>query len=399
MSTISTVTIDIGRGNHYQPSETCGSFRPNRYTFTSDILDRPYVQSEDEWQKPRDRDGKFSHHIFSSPPNSQSLGKYEPQQILNNLIRENSNILKDGIERHRIDQGTTQASKARDASMSRHVSGSFQTIFDTVHPQDASVHLELPITDDLDTKLEVFSRLHRLGNFSAAQEYFKDELGLYLSNPYVFVHFAQMLLDKGDYLAFDRLDPQPVFGNIKHVRSSRFEMQTDDSGKLRGPRHVFVIRSEKQVDDRSGPRTREHEQERESRVRTRPQVSGGGPVLRTSASGTFGDGGSMQRARSDTPLEKDNYGLDQEDGGNTSESSDQGPVESYKVPEIDHELEILHQNWRLLETISAIQRTGSCEDAIAEFGYTVATYPRGFARTGGFGSTEASIPAFPWLTT
>ncbi|KAH8748667.1 hypothetical protein F5883DRAFT_436340, partial [Diaporthe sp. PMI_573] len=93
-----------------------------------------------------------------------------------------------------------------------HIPGLFQTVFDVNHPQDASVHLELPITDDHETELEEFCRLQRLGNFAAAEEYFKNNLEPYLGNPYVFVQYGQMLLEKGDYLAFERLNAEAVFG-------------------------------------------------------------------------------------------------------------------------------------------------------------------------------------------
>lgn len=69
---------------------------------------------------------------------------------------------------------------------SEHVPGNFQTIFDINHPQDATTHLELPITKDHEAELEAFSRLQRLGNFNAAQDYFKKKLEPFLSNPYIF---------------------------------------------------------------------------------------------------------------------------------------------------------------------------------------------------------------------
>ncbi|KAI7777907.1 hypothetical protein LA080_002959 [Diaporthe eres] len=107
---------------------------------------------------------------------------------------------------------------------SQHVPGLFQTVFDVNHPQDASVHLELPITDDHNAELEEFCRLQRLGNFGAAEDHFKKKLEPYLSNPYVFVHFGQMLLEKGDYLAFERLNPEAIFGK-EDQPPSRFHLR------------------------------------------------------------------------------------------------------------------------------------------------------------------------------
>lgn len=64
---------------------------------------------------------------------------------------------------------------------------------------DLTLHLELDVSDDIDADLEAFSRLCRLGNFTAAKQKFKESLMDQQRNPYVLVQYAQMLLDSGDY--------------------------------------------------------------------------------------------------------------------------------------------------------------------------------------------------------
>lgn len=79
--------------------------------------------------------------------------------------------------------------------------------------QDLTVHLSLPITNDFDERLDVFSQLIRLGDFIKADRYFREQLENHLSHPYVFVQYAAMLLKRGDYIGFEKLDAEPVFRN------------------------------------------------------------------------------------------------------------------------------------------------------------------------------------------
>lgn len=78
-------------------------------------------------------------------------------------------------------------------------------------PRDITVHFDLPVIDDIEVELEEFAILRRLGNFKAAKSYFKEKLGDYRKVPYVFVQYAQMLLDSGDFEALSRLRPEVVF--------------------------------------------------------------------------------------------------------------------------------------------------------------------------------------------
>lgn len=86
-----------------------------------------------------------------------------------------------------------------------------QAVLNGSNPQDITVHLKLPVIDDIEAELEEFSILRRLGNFKAARSYFKEKLGNYRKVPYVFVQYAQMLLDAGDFKTLSKLRPEAVF--------------------------------------------------------------------------------------------------------------------------------------------------------------------------------------------
>lgn len=84
-------------------------------------------------------------------------------------------------------------------------------VFNGNNPHNVTVHLSLPVVDDIETELEEFSILRRLGDFKAARSYFKEKLGDYRKVPYVFVQYAQMLLDAEDFKALSKLRPEAVF--------------------------------------------------------------------------------------------------------------------------------------------------------------------------------------------
>lgn len=64
---------------------------------------------------------------------------------------------------------------------------------------NTTVHLELDIEGDVESHLEEFSRLKRLGHFHAAEQYFQSNLHDYLDVPPVAIEYAEMLLLQGAY--------------------------------------------------------------------------------------------------------------------------------------------------------------------------------------------------------
>lgn len=92
-------------------------------------------------------------------------------------------------------------------------------VFHNNNPRNITVHLKLPVIDDIEDELEEFSILRRLGNFKAAKSYFQEKLKNYQNVPFVFVQYAQMLLDSGDFKGLSRLRAQEVFSE-EHLQGS-----------------------------------------------------------------------------------------------------------------------------------------------------------------------------------
>lgn len=361
-----------------------------------------------------------------------------------------------------------------------HSPGLFQTIFDVDHPRDATTHLELLITDDFEAELEAFSQLQRLGNFGAARDYFEKNLETYLSNPYVFVQYGQMLLDQGDYRAFERLNPEVVFGkdrrptpwapqtlegwnvNLSNPRTSsqsrgramsasRYEgrkVYLDDASRhdmipsssrippanyYARPREEEIISERRTLPRRRDTRHSEaephtlHQQdgvivEAVERTRTHPRSpSGRSPVIRevittrprTSSwspipwhqhpetrgrdlppprrarfeSGVrYGTERHRTRSWSWESMETD-YDSDLDDESYRNSSPDiELLVQDSEEQSDQGELELLRQNWRLLQATSTIHRNGGYEDACKEAWYTIENFQFGAK----IGSTEVT---------
>ena len=75
-------------------------------------------------------------------------------------------------------------------------------VWDISRTKDVTMHLELDATEDLEPDLDDFCRLARLGNFQQAKQFFRDNLEQHIDDPYIFVQYAQMLMEMGDYHSF-----------------------------------------------------------------------------------------------------------------------------------------------------------------------------------------------------
>ncbi|KAG8161291.1 hypothetical protein KVR01_009555 [Diaporthe batatas] len=260
-------------------------------------------------------------------PRSQSPVRYrddEPFTIANRRER----IVGEAAPPHRI----TGAPKRR--RNSEPMPGLFQTIFDVNHPQDASVHLELPITDDYETELEEFCRLQRLGNFGAAEKYFRNHLEQHLSDPYVFVQYGQMLLEKGDYLAFEQLDAEVVFGEEDSPRAP--------------PRKEFINEKEEEL----------------------------APGLRVQWTTVVASAVPDSSRMGELPRDW----IDQYDRDIYYERfRERSPVRTAQLAATTtgsdyDELELLRQNWRLMKSVCEIHTKGNYEDALNEAWYTIENF-------------------------
>ena len=76
---------------------------------------------------------------------------------------------------------------------------------DPASPQDVTVHMSLPLQDDLEDVLEECSRLRRLGHFNEAIALFRNRLSYFLDNRYVLVQYAQCLYEAGQHAELEKL--------------------------------------------------------------------------------------------------------------------------------------------------------------------------------------------------
>jgi hypothetical protein len=81
-----------------------------------------------------------------------------------------------------------------------------EVIWDLSRTKDVTMHLELDITEDLELDLDEFCRLGRLGKFHQAKQCFRDNLEQHMDDPYIFVQYAQMLMEMGDYESIEALN-------------------------------------------------------------------------------------------------------------------------------------------------------------------------------------------------
>ncbi|KAI0436253.1 hypothetical protein F4803DRAFT_242104 [Xylaria telfairii] len=84
--------------------------------------------------------------------------------------------------------------------------------------KDLTIHLELNVIEDIGPDLDEFCRLAKLGNFDAAKRFIFENLREQMNSPYVFVQYAQMLLDMGDYAAIQALRSPLGLDNITMLR-------------------------------------------------------------------------------------------------------------------------------------------------------------------------------------
>ncbi|KAI0152447.1 hypothetical protein F4776DRAFT_601617 [Hypoxylon sp. NC0597] len=87
-------------------------------------------------------------------------------------------------------------------------------IWDPSHDADITVHLKMPLQEDLSGSLEELCRLERLGDFASAREFFTENLQEYLDRPQIAIEYAEMLLEQGDYKALSELD-DGVMSNVQ----------------------------------------------------------------------------------------------------------------------------------------------------------------------------------------
>lgn len=90
-----------------------------------------------------------------------------------------------------------------------------EIVWDLSRTKDVTLHLELDITEDLDPYLDQFSRFSKTGDYHKAEQFFREHLEDHQDDPYVFVQYAQMLLEMGRYRDINTLKVPPTLQDSK----------------------------------------------------------------------------------------------------------------------------------------------------------------------------------------
>lgn len=84
------------------------------------------------------------------------------------------------------------------------------------------------LAEDLDDELEEFGRLTRTGNFRAAKAYFTHHLKRHIENPLVFILYAELLLEIGDYQSIIQLEDIAHTAIPRHSGTVHIPLEDDD---------------------------------------------------------------------------------------------------------------------------------------------------------------------------
>ncbi|KAH7418911.1 hypothetical protein BKA64DRAFT_763792 [Cadophora sp. MPI-SDFR-AT-0126] len=97
--------------------------------------------------------------------------------------------------------------------------------------RDTTIHLQLDVEHDLESRLEEFSRLKRLGDFLGANKYFEANLQEFIHISPVSVELADMLLAQGAYKRLKELRMRNELNpplNPDELISHKSESRSDD---------------------------------------------------------------------------------------------------------------------------------------------------------------------------
>ncbi|KAK5652911.1 hypothetical protein OQA88_9389 [Cercophora sp. LCS_1] len=111
-------------------------------------------------------------------------------------------------------------------------------LVDPRNPQDVTLHLSLPVRDDLEDILETCSALRRLGHFGEAIRLFDRHLEHFLDNKYVAVQYAQCLYDAGQLTKLRQFmadrDASPDEPRVGDAQDSTLRLNWDLLARLAG---------------------------------------------------------------------------------------------------------------------------------------------------------------------
>lgn len=144
------------------------------------------------------------------PSVSSKRGQVQEHEMDNsNSYSTRGSISVQPIERGQLKSPSNKTSK-HEASGAL-VPVDIDAVYNSADTRNLTAHLDLELSQDIEDELEEFSRLSRIGNFASAESFFDLHLRSHLSNPSLFVQYADMLLKKGDFKALMSVDDSSIF--------------------------------------------------------------------------------------------------------------------------------------------------------------------------------------------
>lgn len=269
---------------------------------------------------------RFENSRGKPSTDAHSRGKVESYEVRGSDLRPVpviTSVIHQDVRDNRLE--AVEAKLAEDkATESRR--GQFQATCDVKFGRDFTVHLDFPVFEDYDKQLENLNYLRRLGRFHTAKEHVKNFLRDQLSHPYVFVQYADLLLDMGDYKSFEQLDPSLAFDEKLDSRPEFVRTRQSET-----TRHFYV---------RPTRNYRPPWKDQPALARNRA------PTIHLEGSLTIFPFSSMHSEVLDPP------------------SIARAPKISRKTQYVGDGLYLLRWNWRLLKTLYLLHRNGTINEAL-----------------------------------
>ncbi|OBT53955.1 hypothetical protein VE04_04747 [Pseudogymnoascus sp. 24MN13] len=166
-----------------------------RYAADIETAEPLAVRERDIPYRFRDNSGKSDGRDLSGLGRDYERYPWWQDQIPNYDPR-NGVSLRDQNERGKM----TSVSREKVQSQARGSSSDAVNVtWNPSSPRDTTVHLELDVEDDVESRLEEFSRLVRLGHFKEAELHFETHLFDHNDLEPVLLEYSDMLLDRGNY--------------------------------------------------------------------------------------------------------------------------------------------------------------------------------------------------------
>ncbi|KAI1326284.1 hypothetical protein F5Y16DRAFT_375271 [Xylariaceae sp. FL0255] len=160
---------------------------------------------------PRTKVSNVDHPYWERPPDDISQSRIVKSQTSHSHKAGTNGRLVDDSRQVKFSAFDSSQKPNEDRGREALVQPQISWTWDSGQDQDITVDMKMDVFQDVDELLEEFSYFRRLGDFRSARNFFDENLTYYLSSPYVFVHYAELLLEQGDYATMSQLSEYKDF--------------------------------------------------------------------------------------------------------------------------------------------------------------------------------------------